>query len=530
MGRTLARLRMDQLEKPYFASYMVRDLERTTLRCDFGGLAVSASNRDRSVRVDLRVGDAAFDNTHYVSADSWRYRPFVGDLPLEDDYDALRFALWDLTDEAYKAGLERLSQKRAYKTLKGIAEELPDLSTQTASRLSLPPAAERVDRKDWERRVCALAKAFRRYPALHESWVYMDISVENRLFVDSEGSESARPAEDVEIQFGGNVQADDGMESAQQQRFLFRSLAEVPAQARLLEQVEAFAAQLSAWSKARAQGEYVGPALFEGAGAAEFFNQMLGHNAANPRSLWLENEGEKKRFPAGAFSARLGLRVAAPFLSAVDDPTRDSFDGVPLAGHYAVDEEGVPAQAVHLVEQGRLKDLLMSRAPVKGRSGSNGHARGGFWDLPTARPGSLIVSAEPALPAAELRRRLLGLVREAGLEYGLLVKRLGFEDARGDEDLLSDPSELYRVYPDGREERVRDAEFADVGLRSLRDIVAASSERTVYNYYERGHLQGNRGEVPASVVAPAVLVEEMEFKKTEKKPEKKPYLKHPYFN
>ena len=77
---------------------------------------------------------------------------------------------------------------------------------------------------------------------------------------------------------------------------------------------------------------------------------------------------------------------------------------------------------------------------------------------------------------------------------------------------------------------MRDAEFDGVGLRALRDIVAASSERTVYTFDERGHLQGNRGELPATVVAPDVLIEELEFKKTEKKPEKLPYLKHPFFN
>jgi len=530
MGRTMERLRMGDLEKPYFVSYTARATRRTTLRCDFGGLVISEENPDRSVKAEVRVGDAAFDNTHSVSADSWRYRPFLGDLPLEDDYDALRTSLWSLTDEAYKASLERLSQKRAYKNTKAIVEEIPDLSTDTASRTFLPLAAEGFDRKSWEGRVCELSRAFRNFPALQDSWVYLDVSLENRWYVDSQGGAYARPAEDIELQFGGSAQAADGMESSQTRRLLFRTISQLPALPKLAAEIEAFAAEMTAWARAPIQTEYVGPVLFEGEGAAEFFNQLLAHNVSNPRSLWLENEGEKKRFPTGALTGRTGLRVAPRFLDAVDDPAPVSEDGTPLAGHYVVDDEGMPAQAVRLIEKGRLRDVLMSRSPVKGHPASNGHARGGFWDLPTARPGTLFVSVSSGIPALELKRKFLDLVREAGLEYGLKVSRLAFEDQKGDDDLLSDPAVLLRVYPDGHEERVRDAEFEGVSLRALRDIVAASSERSVYNFYERGHLQGSRGELPASVVAPDILVEEMEFKKTEKKPEKRPYLKHPYFN
>lgn len=530
MGRTLSRLRMDDLEKPYFVSYTVRDLRRTTLRCDFGGLVTSSAVRDRSLKADVRVGDAAFDNTHYVGADAWRYRPTVGDLPLEDDYDAIRFAAWSLTDDAYKAALEQLSQKRAYKMTKNITEELGDLAPETPARLRLPMAEEAFDRAEWAARLCAVSRVFRKYRGIQGSWVYMDASVENRFFVNSEGAEFVKPALDIEFQIGGVAQADDGMETRHVRRRLYRSASELPPLPRLLKEAEAFAASLSEWAKAPQQGEYVGPVLLEGAAAAEFFNQLLGHNVGNPRAPWLENEGDKKRFPSGALTTRTGRRVTAAFLDAVDDPSVREFEGVPLAGHYAVDDEGVPAQAVALVEKGRLKDVLMSRSPAKGRARSNGHGRGGFWDRPTGRTGNLIVSADGGLPGPELKKRFLDLVREAGLEYGLTVRRIAFEDEKGEEDLLAPPTEVVRVYAkDGREERVRDAEFDGVSLRALRDIVAVSAERTAYNFYERGHLQGNRGEIPASVVAPSLLVEEMEFKKTEKKPEKRPYLKHPHF-
>ena len=206
-------------------------------------------------------------------------------------------------------------------------------------------------------------------------------------------------------------------------------------------------------------------------------------------------------------------------------------DGVPLFGHYRVDHEGIPAQRVALVENGILKDLLMSRAPIKERAHSNGHGRGGFQEIISGRVGNLVVSAEDPVAAAELKKNLLKRAADFGLDYGILIRRIATEDKKEEEELLADPILVYKVYvKDGREELVRGAEFSGVTLRALRDIVAASKERYVYNYYEQGPFLGARGEVNASLVCPSVLLSEMELKKTKKKPQKLPYLPHPFFS
>jgi hypothetical protein len=106
----------------------------------------------------------------------------------------------------------------------------------------------------------------------------------------------------------------------------------------------------------------------------------------------------------------------------------------------------------------------------------------------------------------------MDICREQELEYCLLVKGL---------DSLSGPFSAYRVYvKDGREEPVHGVEFTGTSLRALRDIAAVSKELHVY------YPDWN---VPGTIVAPSILVQEMEVKKTESKPEKKPYLQHPYF-
>ena len=75
------------------------------------------------------------------------------------------------------------------------------------------------------------------------------------------------------------------------------------------------------------------------------------------------------------WSGRVGTRVLPANVSLVDDPTLKEFNGQPLLGSYEMDDEGVKAQRVHVVENGILKNLLMSRRPGPDFPTSNGHAR-----------------------------------------------------------------------------------------------------------------------------------------------------------
>ena len=93
---------------------------------------------------------------------------------------------------------------------------------------------------------------------------------------------------------------------------------------------------------------------------------------------------------------------------------------------------------------------------------------------------------------------------------------------RGRKNALTAPLLVYKVYPDGKEEPVRSLVFSNVTVRVLRDILQTSDKQYVYNY-----LIGNNYEMPASIVCPAILVEEMELKKSEEKIKKPPILPSP---
>jgi len=121
----------------------------------------------------------------------------------------------------------------------------------------------------------------------------------------------------------------------------------------------------------------------------------------------------------------------------VDDPNLTEVAGLPALGHYRYDDQGVSAQAVTLVEDGRLKSLLMSRLPSKEFPRSNGHGRGGFGGA-RAEVGCLVVKPDPGVDAAGLRQELLEAAADEGLEFAIRIAALG----GGNTPLL-----MYKVYP-----------------------------------------------------------------------------------
>ncbi|MFA6028650.1 MAG: metallopeptidase TldD-related protein [Elusimicrobiota bacterium] len=529
--RSVERLEMQKLGKPYFVSATVVEDDRLEIEGVFGALKDPNRSRSRRVRTVLRIGSREFDNAHYVGKDYWHYQPFTDVGPIDDDYDAVRGALWLTADQAYKQALEKLSQKEAYRHTRNITEKISDLSKDPVSSARLPSSGAVLDQPLWEERVRRLSAVFRKYPAVQRSSVGLYFSRRTTRLADSEGRRLAQPDDDFELLVSASGQAKDGMTVKDRRRVIRRRIEDFPDLPALEAEAARLAQDVTDLASATVAEPYVGPVLLEGPAAGEFFNQLLAHNVSFPRELWIEDEGVKGEFGSGELAPRLGLRVISPLFDVTDDPSAESAAGQPLLGTYAYDDEGIAARPVRIAEKGLLKDLPMGREPIKEREGSNGHGRGAFWEFPTAHISNLFVVPRSSIPLADLRKELLKRAADFGLPYGIVIRRLGEEDDQDKDELLAAPVLAYKVdVKTGKEELLRSAQFSGVSLRALRDIALASDRTLVYNYYQLGPYKVSRGQTQASIVSPDVLLAEMEFKKTDRKPEKPPYLKHPYFD
>lgn len=530
LSRTAARLAMEGFPRPYYVSYTVQDVSRRELAAALGNIRHDLSVRQRNFKVDLRVGSSDFDNSHFIPEGYWNVGPVSGPLPVEDDYAALRQELWLATDAAYTSALEQISRKLAYKQARMIQDVLPDLSPAPV-RVSIKAADRKPSPSEaWKRRLEKLSATFKDYPEIQDAQIALYWTETLSRFADNEGRRIAQPADDYELYAVAGGQADDGMRLVSHRRLIHKSPDHIPPFSLLEAEIQRLAEELKSLTKARPiKEDYIGPVLLEGQAAGEFFAQTLAHAISYPRELWIESEDPGPEFQPGGLTGRMGTRVLSSFLDVEDDPSLSDFEGVPLIGGCEFDDEGVASLRTLIAEAGILKGLPASRSPSKHTPASNGHGRGPLWQRPQARISNLIITARETESLPEMKRRLLGRAKEFGLDHAYIARRLLTSEMRKRGESLSAPVLLYRLDAGtGEETLVRDAEFSNVSLRSLRDIVSAGDRRHVYNHYQI-HPAG-QGQTQASIVHPSVLISELELKRTSRKPDARPKLKHPYFD
>ncbi len=539
LSRSVKKLRLENLEKPFYIEYAVRDYEWISVDASFGALLRSDRDRERFLSVDLRVGDYSFDNTNYVGRSLSDLQPEVVNLVTEDNYNALRRQIWLATDNAYKNALEMLSRKRAYVKGRTIEERPEDLSRERPFTFEEPRARLETELAFWDGRIRQVSAAFRRYPAIDESKVEFRALTCNRYFLNSEGFKHRRGEQFFSLELTASTQAEDGMRLSNFTTFYSKSLDGFPSAQEIARGVGQLAQSLTELAEAQTMESYVGPVLFQGQASCEFFNQLLGKNVSNPRPPLFEQERLSTLLEGGKLAGKLSRRVLPRFMNVIDDPTRSTWDGTRLIGSYPVDDDGVAAQPVHVVQKGKLVGLLMSRIPTKEIPKSNGHGRGTIRSPVRGNPGNLVISSEDDLKTEQLKEELLSLCKDMDLEYGILVRRMGsqaFEEEPPGTGFfgaprpeLTRPILVYKVWvKDGKEELVRGTEFAGATVRAMKDIIATSSDYYAYNLLKRDR-PGETG-IPISVIAPSILVEEMELKRTSKELPKPPILPHPYFD
>jgi predicted Zn-dependent protease len=259
-----------------------------------------------------------------------------------------------------------------------------------------------------------------------------------------------------------------------------------------------------------------------GRAAAVFFHEVLGHR--------LEGHRQRDEREGQTFTKKVNQLVLPAFLSVVDDPTLKEVNGVKLAGAYEYDDEGVPAQRVVAIENGVLKNFLMSRMPITGFSHSNGHGRRQAGLMPTGRQGNLIVTSTKTVKDAELRARFIEEIKKQGKPYGLY-----FEDIQGGFTLTARalpqafqviPVMVWKVYPDGRpDELVRGVDIVGTPLLSLNNILLTGDTLQVFN----GVCGAESGQVPVAAAAPAMLFSQIEVQKRAKGTQRPPLLAPPGF-
>ena len=484
-------LHLPGLDKPYFVAIRMVDLQTLQASAALGTVVSDPEVvHQRWVRPEVRVG-------------SWQTDSVGGGprMTVLDDLAGLRHDVWLASDEAYKGAVAALSRKRA--TLKNRVETdpAPDFSPEEPVRDVLSARQTDLDAGRWRAAIRRLSAVFREFPSIQESSVDLQVTAGSRYLLTSEGTRLRVPGGLAMLSVQASTQATDGAPVRDSALYIAKRLEDLPDEAALAAAARRIAEKVTALASAPTVESYTGPVLFTGQASAMLFAQVLLPQLSDRRPSIVTEQTRRNDL-----GDKIGRPVLPPFLSVVDDPTQASFDGKPLVGTYVYDDEGVRARPVTLVENGVLKALLMSRRPSKEIQKSNGHGRGQIQSSYGVSAGNVFVKVADGKAAADPRAELLRICKEQGLAFGILVRVLPSPFGGGGGGSALSPLEAYRVSTaDGREELVRGLVAGDVTMRTLKDIVAAGSD--MYS----GSRLFTMG--ASSIVAPSVLVSEMEFRR-----------------
>jgi predicted Zn-dependent protease len=478
-----------------------------TTKAEFGASEGSSHAHQRVARITVRVGDYKTDSS------GGRGDGALELAALDDDPIALRSALWAGTDQAYKSALAAYAQKQAALKQVQTPPQADDFSHEQPIIALAAPLRLKLDEADWVRRVALASGLYRTDASVNAGQQDVEYStaefhgrVATEWLVTSEGVIVRKSAAEYQQSVGVGTQAADGMR-------LDRSYASTGNALKDLDSPQAFAqhalgliASLTDLRKAPlVEEEYHGPVLLSSDAGADTLRYLLAGSVTAARPAL----GTQAR-TNGPFASSYHARVLPDFLDVQDDPGLKTFDGKGLVGAYDVDDEGVPAQAVKLVTAGRLSNYLIGREPVRDFPQSNGHGRAGLTGAPRPAIGVLEITAKNGLPDEELNRKLLEMATDRGLKSVYSVTTMGG-------DLT--PRLLYRVSPDGKRELVRGAELGDLDQRALRSSVeAAGKDMYVANSF---------GDVPQTVLAPALLLDDVTVRRANEKNEKLPFYPPP---
>ena len=541
------KLTVPNLENPYFVQYLLDDADSFTVAATLGGLTEKREDRFRNLDVAVRVGDYAFDNTNYVGSDfNFGSHYDLERFPVDNSYAVLRRYFWLATDSAYKSAVEAISRKRAALRNLSVTEKLNDFAHAQPLHRIEDIHQLKVDEEAWTNRVRALSAVFDRFPELELSGVEFNAGDGGYYLVNSEGTEIRVPDRTAYLRARVAAQAPDGMTVRDAVVYQASDASGLPGEAAMRSGLEALGKNVVALAHAPVGEDYSGPVLFEGMAGAQVFAEILGGNLGLTRRPVGETGSRGGGTVLSELDGRIGARVLPESFDVVDDPTQKDWQGKPLFGSYEVDREGVEPRPLHLIEKGILKDYLLTREPVRGHEGSNGRARmPGEFGADTAGISNLFVRSSETVSTMQLRSKLLELINARGLPYGILIRKMDFPSSAsvdevrrllssaqsGGDRATSIPILAYRLYPDGHEELIRGIRFRGFNTRSLKDIIAAGDDLNAFEFMDNPApfaLMGGAGyEANAEVIAPSILIDDLELHPIEEELPKLPVVPPP---
>jgi hypothetical protein len=554
MNRSMKLLKLDNMQKPYYIEYSLEMLHKNRVDAKLGKLYRSTKDSITILlNVSVRVGDYKLDQKNFVdvglnffgtSDDEENYTNRR--VPNELDYMTLRRELWLATDAAYKEATELYSKKEA--SLKGQIRKdtLWDFSKATSIELVDTMPLPDFNIQYFEDIARTASSEFVKYPSIQQSNVTIYFDPSTIYYLNSEGTKYIKNDYITSIEIAAMTQAEDGMPLSNYYCALGWLPDDLPTKDSILKATRETAITLDKLVNAPVlEDTYTGPILFMEQPACEAFAQTFLPCLTAQRS---NSSSKSVRFSVGGtntavFQTKIGGRVLPEFLSIESIPEVNNYNEHKLFGGYKIDEQGVKPQNLTLVKDGYLKTLLNDRTPIKRVEESNGACRGGS---PMASNIKIDANKKYQATDQELKNQLLKLCKQRDLKYGLIVKKVQNVNMYSTQihnmawnklDPIQSGSgkfmavEVYKIYPDGREELIRGGNIVGLGTFAFKDIIKIGNTQYILNYLQMPSFKISEPryytEKIISIIGQPFLLEDGEYQLIEGNFSKPPMLDNP---
>ncbi|MCX8055361.1 MAG: metallopeptidase TldD-related protein [Ignavibacteria bacterium] len=549
MNRSMKQLKIENLQKPYFIEYKLEYSTNFNVQAVLGNTTDLKALPVARLTVNVKVGDYQFDNSNYIdfglnlfgSGDD--EEQFMNRrIPTELDYYNLRKHLWLATDAAYKRSAEIYTKKETSLKNKIRRDTTPDFIKTPPYKSIDTNYLVNIDINKLEEIAKKVSSVFRSYENIDVSKTTVEGIDEFVYYINSEGTEYIKRNSQCGVEVIAATQCVDGMLVFDFFSSYSRTPEKLPTLDSLINGANLVAKNVSQLKNASTIDEsYNGPILFTEQASAELFAQIFVPNLVAQRKPMMDGGFFTDDDKFSVFQNKIGGRVLPEFISVWAKPNLSDYKNTQLFGYYKIDDEGIQAQDLLLVENGYLKNLMSSRVPTRRVKQSNGHNRGG-----SAMFSNIILSANKnQLSFNELKSKLIKLVKARELPYGIIVKKVqninilytglygltfgNIDIPRGGNKLLI--TQAYKLYPDGKEELVRGAFVNNISTQSFKDIIYVGKNQFVYNFLASAvvnpFMTGGKSYLPASIVSFDLLLEDGEIKSSDDDFKKPPILSKP---
>ena len=514
---------------PYHMNYRVIDVTSSVVSASFGALMNSQQYRSRTLVPQIRVGDEILDKFRFsqMGAPMSQYQgPSSARLPLDEvnNEDAVRQAIWNEVNNRYKFAVDMYQKTKAQSSVNVEEEDkapyFSEAKVEKYYEAPLPAEKMTIDRDLWAARMKEISAVFKNQPGIMKGDAIMIYTVERRYFVNNEGTEVVQNLPYARIMVFGETKADDGMELPLNLSYFAYDPADLPGNDRIIADTREMVKTLEALRVAPVVDPYTGPALLSGPASGVFFHEIFGHRIEGQR-MKSESDGQ-------TFKKMIGQLVLPADMHVYDDPTIRKYAGEDLNGFYKYDDQGVKAERVDVVVNGKLNDFLMTRTPIDGHPRTNGHARASDAFDPVSRQSNLVIETSNPKTNEELRQLLIEEVKKQDKEYGYFFKEVTsgftFTGKGGTNSFNVTPLEVYKVFADGRPDQlVRGVDLIGTPLSMFSNIIYAGNDARVFT----GMCGAESGSIPVTAISPTILVNKVETQRKAKSQDILPILPPP---